>query len=274
MGVTGTGRAKPPKPKPGAKTSDEYGLRSRTSVGKSPISAQKRNEEFLTPSKSPSDKAASSNSSFVCSVCQGAETLLNINLDKGIKNFCDEIEKLSCSTKTLQESNSDIKHICDALKHFIITFDSKTISNDFNKMCSGIDTLSNNMEDLSNYVANSSVTREVLEKHHDEVNRSYADIVKTNSERFTSLSNEIELLKNYMAELVSSNTPTNLNNEPNEAAEEPFSVNSNGQRIINSSYALSENPTTHLKSYKESVLENNLKSNLVTFLSENVTFSG
>ena len=67
-------------------------------------------------------------------------------------------------------------------------------------MCSGIDTLSNNMEDLSNYVANSSVTREVLEKHHDEVNRSYADIVKTNSERFTPLSNEIELLKNYMAE--------------------------------------------------------------------------
>ena len=274
MGVTG--RPKLPKPKPGAKTSDEYGLRSRTSVGKSPVSAQKRNDEFLTPSisKLPFDKAASSSSSFVCSVCQGAETLRNINLDKGIKNFCDEIEKLSSSTKTLQESNSDIKHICTALKHFIITFDSKTISNDFNKISSGIDTLSNNMEDLSNYVANSSVTREVLEKHHDEVKRSYADIAKTNSERFTSLSNEIELLKNYMAELVSSNTPTNLNNEPNKAAEEPFSVNVNGQRIINSSYALRDNPTTHLKSYKESVLEDNLKSNLVTFLSENVTFSG
>ena len=91
MGVTGNGRAKPPKPKPGAKTSDEYGLRSRTSVGKSPVSAQKRTQEFLTPSKSPSDKATSSSSSFVCSVCQGAETLRNINLDKGIKNFCDEI---------------------------------------------------------------------------------------------------------------------------------------------------------------------------------------
>ena len=39
-------------------------------------------------------------------------------------------------------------------------------------MCSDIDTLSNNMEDLPNYVANSSVTREVLEKHHDELNRS------------------------------------------------------------------------------------------------------
>ena len=141
-------------------------------------------------------------------------------------------------------------------------------------MSSGIDTLSNNMEDLSNYAANSSVTREFLEKHHNEVRRSYADTVKTNSERFTSLSNEIELLKNYMAELVSSNTLANLNNEPSEAAEESFSVNSNGQRIINSSYALSENPITHLKLYKESVLEDNLKSNLVTFLSENVTFSG
>ena len=125
MGVTG--RPKLPKPKPGAKTSDEYGLRSRTSVGKSPVSAQKRNDEFLTPSisKLPFDKAASSSSSFVCSVCQGAETLRNINLDKGIKNFCDEIEKLSSSTKTLQESNSDIKHICTALKHFIITLIQK-----------------------------------------------------------------------------------------------------------------------------------------------------
>ena len=196
----------------------------------------------------------------------------DINVDKGIKNFCDEIEKLSSSIKTLQETNSDINHICDALKHFIVTFDSKTISNDFSKMSFGIDTLSNNMEDLSNYVASSSVTRELLEKYSDEIKISCADIAKANQNRFTSLSKEIEPLKNYMAELVLNNGPTNLCNAPNEAVKEPFTVNTNGQRIINSSYALTENPTSHLKSHKDSILEDNLKSSLFTFLSENATF--
>ena len=36
----------------------------------------------------------------------------------------------------------------------------------------------------------------------DEIKSSYADIAKANHNRFTSLSKEIELLKNYMAELV------------------------------------------------------------------------
>ena len=107
-------------------------------------------------------------------------------------------------------------------------------------MSSGIDTLSNNMEDLSNYVASSSGTRELLEKYSDEIKSSYADIAKANHNRFTLLSKEIKLLKNYMAELVSNNGPANLSNAPNEAVKEPFTVNTNGQRIINSSYALTE----------------------------------
>ena len=47
-------------------------------------------------------------------------------------------------------------------------------------MSSGIDTLSNNMEDLSNYVASSSVTRELLEKYSDEIKISCDDIAKAN----------------------------------------------------------------------------------------------
>ena len=92
-------------------SSDDFALRSRKSVGKSPALAQKRNDVFITPIRSPLDTAESSNSSFVCSVFQGAETLRNINIDKGIKNFCDEIEKLSSSIKILQETNSDINHV-------------------------------------------------------------------------------------------------------------------------------------------------------------------
>ena len=53
----------------------------------------------------------------------------------------------------------------DALKHFIMTLDHKTINDDFSKIFTSMNDLSNNFIDLSNYMSNFSEIEPMLSKN-------------------------------------------------------------------------------------------------------------
>ena len=142
---------KPAKPTPGTRKRINYSLRSEAANEKT--TPKQREDLFLTPNKSLATAATLSNSNFICDICEGNKTIRNANLHETMKSFSDQIKQLSSVTKTLKDSNSDINHMSDALKHFIMTFDHKTINNDFSKVFTSMNNLSNNFIDLSNYMS-------------------------------------------------------------------------------------------------------------------------
>ena len=113
-------------------SAEKYNLRkkpvsssqNKTLGANSPVSSKRCDDLFLTPSKSSSKSGSSTPSNFVCSVCKGTEALRNLNLQQSIQKLTAQIEQISATSEILKDTNSNISHIPDILKHFIMTFDS------------------------------------------------------------------------------------------------------------------------------------------------------
>ena len=262
----------PAKPTPGTRKRINYSLRSEAANEKT--TPKQREDLFLTPNKSLATAATLSNLNFICDICKGNETIRNANLHETMKSFSDQIKQLSSVTKTLKDSNSDINHMSDALKHFIMTFDHKTINNDFSKVFTSTNDLSNNFIDLSNYMSNFSEIEPMLSKYTEsqsfynaEARKAHIDAVALNDKKLSEISIEIESLKNHTKELRSNSTP--VDTEINDQEGNPFSINKAGNRVINKSSDLHENPTSYIKAHQESCISEDLKTSLMSYLSEN-----
>ena len=190
-----------------------------------------------------------------------------------MKSFSDQIKQLSSVTKTLKDSNSDINDMSDALKHFIMTFDHKTINSD-SKVFTSMNDLSNNFIDLSNYMSNFSEIEPMLSKYTEsqsfynaEARKAHIDAVALNDKKLSEISIEIESIKNHIKELRTNSTP--VDTEINDQEGNPFSINKAGNRVINKSSDLHENPTSYIKAHQESCISEDLKTSLMSYLSEN-----
>ena len=163
---------KPAKGSISVRNTEAYSLRKKAAqrfslCEKSPVLSQnlKRYDLLLTPSTSPSLAGSSSPSDFICNVCKGVESIRNASVEECIKNFVAQVDKLPSATNILKDSNSKINHFSDALKHFIINFNPKTLSEDFSKVLSAIDNVSGSVHDISNQVATCSDIEKLFSKY-------------------------------------------------------------------------------------------------------------
>ena len=239
-------------------------------------------ELLLTPNVSSA--ATESASNFVCSVCKGAELVRNLNLEKSVQDFVGQSDKLQSTTGILKDGNEKINHFSDVLKHFIMSFEPKALSQDFSKMLTTVDNMYGGLNDLSNFVAKQSDTdsladtkhlitkyTELQKSQHDEMRKSYSAILSQNSEKLSSLSMEIESLKGYITDLKSSNCHESASapsDDSNCSVNGLFSIGRSGQRIINTKNIPDENPTMHIESYKANAISDEMKHNITAFLSD------
>ena len=267
------GKGKGPKPIPDRRSG--YSLRSEAPADKSSLTPKRKKELFITSGNSP---ALDATASFVCDICKGSETIRNANLQDAIKNFSDQIGQLTTATKILKDSNSDINHMSDALKHFIMTFDPKTINDDFSKIFTNLSELSNNFVDLSYFVSNFSEIENLLasyvkkqDSYNAKTEKSYEEVIALNNSKLSQISLEIESLRSHIKEFKSNSTTLTSDNniDINHKDGRPFTCNEVGQHIINKSYTLDENPTSNIELYQDSCIPEDLKCRSVSYLSEN-----
>ena len=98
-------------------------------------------------------------------------------------------------------------------------------------------------------------------------------MIEENNEKMSRLSLQIENLNTYISELKSfhiDNSETTKELASHESG--LFSIDSSGNRVVNSSETLDRNPTSCIKSRIKSVLSNDLKSKVTTILSEYDTY--
>ena len=209
--MTGSARSRTAKSSASARNTEGYSLRDKapltpkpnTSDTKPPVLRHKQNKLLLTPSVSSA--ATESASNFVCSVCKGAELVRNLNLEKSVQDFVGQLDKLQSTTGILKDGNEKINHFSDTLKHFIMSFEPKALSQDFSKILTTVDIMYGGLNDLSNFVAKQSDTdnladtkhlikkyTELQKSQHNEMRKSYSTILSQNSEKLSSLSMEIE----------------------------------------------------------------------------------
>ena len=288
--MTDSARSRTTKSSASARNTEGYSLRDKspltpkpnTSDTKPPVLRRKQNELLLTPSESPA--ATESASNFVCSVCKGAELVRNLNLEKSVQDFVGQLDKFQSTTGILKDGNEKINHFSDALKHFIMSFEPKALSQDFSKMLTTVDNMYGGLNDSSNYVAKQSdidrfadtkhlITKytELQKSQHDEMRKSYSAILSQNSEKLSSLSMEIKSLKGYITDLKSSNCHESASapsDDSNSSVNGLFSIGRSGQRIINTKNIPDENPTMYIESYKANAISDEMKHNITAFLSD------
>ena len=94
-------------------------------------------------------------------------------------------------------------------------------------------------------------------------------MIVENSEKLSRLSLQIENLNTYISELKSFHVDRSETTKELACHESGlFSIDSNGNRVVNSLDTLDRNPTSCIKSHIKSVLSNDLKSKVTTILSE------
>ena len=266
------GKGKGPKPLNGR--SSGYLLRSEAPDNMLSITPKRKKDLFLTPGNSP---AIDATANFVCDICKGNESIRNANLQDTIKNFSDQIEQLTTVTKILKDSNSDINHMSDALKHFIMTFDPKTINDDFSNIFTNLSELSKNFTDLSDIVTNFSEIENLLtryvekqDSYNAKTEKLYEEVIALNNKKLSQISLEIESLKSHIQEFKSNSTASTSDNiDINHKDGQLFTCNEVGQHVINKSYTLDENPTLNIESYQDSCIPEDLKCSLISYLSDN-----
>ena len=266
------GKGKGPKPLNGR--SSGYSLRSEAPDDKSSITPKRKKDLFLTPGNSP---AIDATANFVCDICKGNESIRNANLQDTIKNFSDQIEQLTTVTKILKDSNSDINHMSDALKHFIMTFDPKTINDDFSNIFTNLSELSKNFTVLSDIVPNFSEIENLLtryvekqDSYNAKTEKLYEEAIALNNKKLSQISLEIESLKSHIQEFKSNSTASTSDNiDIKHKDGQLFTCNEVGQHVINKSYTLDENPTLNIESYQDSCIPEDLKCSIISYLSEN-----
>ena len=266
-------------------STEKYNLRkkpvnssqNKTLGANSPASSIRCDDLFKTPSKSPSKSGSSTPSNFVCTVCKGAEALRNLNLQQSIQKFTAQIEQISATSEILKDSNFNISHITDVLKHFIMIFDS---NDEVPPLRTVISNLNTELSTLPNYDVRFTELENLIVKytdkqncHHNKNNDLFSDLIKSNNEKLSSVSHEIELLKSYISSLESKNSDIQRPQENKDLVnEKPFKITNSGQRVISPWRHVEENPTTHVKSYEQDIMPDHVKSSLLAFLSEKTVY--
>ena len=103
--------------------------------------------------------------------------------------------------------------------------------------------------------------------YNAEARKAHIDAVALNDKKLSEISIEIESLKNDIKELRTNSTP--VDTEINDQEGNPFNINKAGNRVINKSSHLHENPTFYIKAHQESCISEDLKTSLMSYLSEN-----
>ena len=119
-------------------SSNAYELRSN-----SPKTPNKNMKTVITPCSPSSQK---------CPTCQNVEKIKNFNLSEAVKEFNDKLEEYKILSKSLLDSTSCLDHAVNAIKHFILKFDTESMNDFLSTSVKDIETVKGNLTDLTNYV--------------------------------------------------------------------------------------------------------------------------
>ena len=131
-------------------SSSSYALRSLSpdvnSLNSSSTSSKTSNNKIKI------DIAPNSPSSQKCPSCHNVEKIRNFNLSEAVKEFTEKLEDYKLLSKSLADITSCLDHAVDAIKHFILKFDTDTMNDYLTTSVKNIETIKGNLADLNNYI--------------------------------------------------------------------------------------------------------------------------
>ena len=129
-----------------------YRLRS-----KSESAATNSKNKNITPTKRDKSVVSSTklntptSAAQVCGICRGIEDLRSIKLNEAVAEFMSQIEAYKEFTKSFHDNTSTLSHALDTIKHFIMHTKPKEINQFLSNTLDKLNTISDNIHDLSNY---------------------------------------------------------------------------------------------------------------------------
>ena len=131
-----------------ASSSNLYSLRSNSpdlkSITASSSSTKGKSLNITNIPSSPISK---------CPSCQNVESIRNLHVTEALKEFTEKLENFKQINKNLQDNTSCMDHAVNAIKHFILKFDTNSMDNFLKTSVKNIEIIKGNLEDFNNYIA-------------------------------------------------------------------------------------------------------------------------
>ena len=136
------------------KSQAPYSFRLRSKSESAVTNSKNKN---ITPIKR--DKSVNSSTkpntltsvSQVYGICRGIEDLRSIKLNEAVAEFTTQIEAYKELTKSFNDNTSTLSHALDTIKHFILHTKPKEINQFLSNTLDKLNTIGDNIHDLSNY---------------------------------------------------------------------------------------------------------------------------
>ena len=165
-----------------------YRLRS-----KSESAATNSKNKNITPTKRDKSVVSSTklntptSAAQVCGICRGIEDLRSIKLNEAVAEFMSQIEAYKELTKSFHDNTSTLSHALDTIKHFIMHTKPKEINQFLSNTLDKLNTIGDNIHDLSNYnVTKFDAIEEFVKKKVENASSSHDSYSKV-IERLDSL---------------------------------------------------------------------------------------
>ena len=120
-------KSKTKKEKEKAASSRTYDLRSKSSVLKTPNASNSPSTKSRSLNNLTATVTPSSPSSIKCLICQNVDRIRNFNLSEAVDLFTEKLKDFKLISKSLQDNTSCMDHAVNAIRHFILKFDTDSM---------------------------------------------------------------------------------------------------------------------------------------------------